>query len=202
MDLIMTSYEIKNPELKKATTQIKTCAVNIRKNFLRIADKLAEIDESQCYVEDGFGDVIEYAKSVFNMKKTTAYNLLRIGHEYVDIDDHGKTILASDKGDYSVSQLAILLPAGVDRVTELNRDGVISPDMSVKKLKAIISKDDETEGDSEDEGESEDAPENEPSQIITLWINGDISFSGFDNCNEEQLNKLAEEIEKVVNKYL
>ena len=205
MELVKNNkIELANPELKKATASIKGYATNIRKNYLRIAHKLAEVDSTECYIEDGFGDVIEYANTVFNMKKSTAYNLLKIGREYVD-ETGDKTILADERGDYSVSQLGVLLPAGVDRVRELSEDGTISPDMTVRKLASIISTPDESE--TENEGETgadgeENEPENEPTQTITLWVNGDISFAGFDRLNEDDLHKLTDELTELLNKYL
>jgi len=207
MELVISKgVSITNPDLKKATNSIKGYASNIRKNYLRIASKLAEVDAQESYIEDGFGDVIEYATSVFNMKKTTAYNLLKIGREYVDEDTPDKTILADNRGDYSVSQLGVLLPVGVDKVVELNNDGVISPEMSVRKLASIVSssEDENTEetNDGEGAGGNEENPENEPTQTITLWVNGDITFSGFDKCDENALTELSEEIQKVVDKYL
>lgn len=206
MELIISKgVAITNPELKKATNSIKGYATNIRKNYLRIASKLAEVDAQESYIEDGFGDVIEYATSVFNMKKSTAYNLLKIGREYVSVDTPDKTILADDRGDYSVSQLGVLLPVGVERVQELNSDGVISPEMSVRKLTSIVSTPEDEKPEETDESESngdENEPENEPTQTITLWVNGDITFSGFEKCDENALTKLSEEIQIVVNKYL
>ena len=206
MELVISKgVSITNPDLKKATNSIKGYASNIRKNYLRIASKLAEVDAQESYIEDGFGDVIEYATSVFNMKKTTAYNLLKIGREYVDENAPDKTILADERGDYSVSQLGVLLPVGVERVQELNADGVISPEMSVRKLASIVStpEDKNTEETSESESDGDAGePENEPTQTITLWVNGDITFSGFDKCDENALTELSEEIQKVVDKYL
>jgi len=204
MELVVSKgVSITNPELKKATNSIKGYASNIRKNYLRIAFKLAEVDEQESYIEDGFGDVIEYATSVFNMKKSTAYNLLKIGREYVDKNTPDKTILADNRGDYSVSQLGVLLPVGVDRVVELNNDGVISPEMSVRKLASIVSAPENENPEETNDGEPTNAePENEPTQTITLWVNGDITFSGFDKCDENALTELSEEIQKIVDKYL
>ena len=206
MELIISKgITLTNPELKKATNSSKGYASNSRKNYLRIASKLAEVDTQESYIEDGFGDVIEYATSVFNMKKSTAYNLLKIGREYVSEDTPDKTILADERGDYSVSQLGVLLPVGVERVQELNADGVISPEMSVRKLASIVStpedENPEETGESESNGDVNE-PENEPTQTITLWVNGDITFSGFDKCDENALTELSEEIQKVVDKYL
>ena len=206
MELIISKgITLTNPELKKATNSIKGYASNIRKNYLRIASKLAEVDVQESYIEDGFGDVIEYATNVFNMKKSTAYNLLKIGREYVSEDTPDKTILADERGDYSVSQLGVLLPVGVERVQELNADGVISPEMSVRKLASIISTPEDENPEETCESESNGdviEPKNEPTQTITLWVNGDSTFSGFDKCDENALTELSEEIQKVVDKYL
>ena len=77
--------------------------------------------------------------------------------------------------------------------------------MSVRKLASIVSTpEDENpeETDGEGAGGNEENPENEPTQTITLWNNGDITFSGFDKCDENALTELSEEIQKVLDKYL
>lgn len=140
--------ELTNKELKDYTKKLKNCGDNIRKNYIKISFLLNEIESSECYLDDGFEDTIDYASKVLNIQKTTTYNLLKIGKEF--IAESGERTVLTDKGnDYGVSQLQALLPVGVERAKELHDDGTITPDMSVRQIKQIIK--DETNPDNEHE---------------------------------------------------
>ena len=141
--------KITNKELKSYTTKLKTCGTNIRKNYIKIAFLLNEIEQSECYLDDGFEDTQDYASKVLNIQKTTCYNLLKIGAEY--IAENGERTRLTDKGeDYGVSQLQALLPLGLDKAKELHDDETINPSMSVRQIKSIvkgITNPEEDEGD-------------------------------------------------------
>lgn len=133
----MTNQELTNKELKSYTTKLKTCGTNIRKNYLKIAHLLTEIDNTECYLDDGFEDVQDYASKVLGIQKTTTYNLLKIGRDF--ISESGDRTVLTDKGDdYGVSQLQALVTVGVDKAKELHGDGTIDPSMSVRQIKAIV----------------------------------------------------------------
>lgn len=125
-------------DLKDYTTKIKKCGDNIRKNYIKIAHLLTEVDTKECYLEDGFENTQDYAAQVLGIQKTTTYNLLKIGKEYIS-EDGERTILTDKGADYSVSQIQALLPLGVDRVKEINEEGTITPEMSVRQIKSIVS---------------------------------------------------------------
>lgn len=149
--------EITNKELKSYTTKLKTCGTNIRKNYLKISHLLTEIEKTECYLDDGFEDVQDYASKVLNIQKTTCYNLLKIGREY--ISETGDRTVLTDKGDdYGVSQLQALIPLGVEKSKELHDEGTITPEMSVRQIKGIVKslteQDDIEEDDDVVDGES------------------------------------------------
>lgn len=124
-------------DLKDYTTKIKRCGDNIKKNYIKIAHLLSEVDSKECYLEDGFESVIDYAGQVLGIQKTTAYNMLKIGKEYVA--ENGERTILTEKGeDYSVSQIQALLPLGVEKVKEINEDGTITPEMSVRQIKNLV----------------------------------------------------------------
>ena len=124
-------------DLKHYTTKIKKCGDNIRKNYIKIAYLLFEVESKECYLEDGFESTIDYASQVLGIQKTTAYNMLKIGKEYV-AENGERTILTNSGADYSVSQIQALLPLEVEKVKEINDEGVITPDMSVRQIKGIV----------------------------------------------------------------
>lgn len=133
----ITTQKLTNKELKDYTKKLKNCGDNIRKNYIKISFLLNEIESTECYLDDGFEDTIDYASKVLNIQKTTTYNLLKIGKEF--IAENGERTVLTDKGnDYGVSQLQALLPLGVDKAKELHNNEVISPEMSVRQIKGIV----------------------------------------------------------------
>ena len=129
--------ELVNTDLKGHANKIKGYGKNIRTNYLKIAKELYEIDKSECYLDDGFEDTQDFASKVLNIQKTTSYNLIRIGREFLS-EDGSRTALTDKGNDYGVSQLQILLPLGVDKAKELHDEEVIKPEMSVRQLKSIV----------------------------------------------------------------
>ena len=173
--------ELTNTELKDYTKKLKKCGDNIRTNYIKIAHLLNEIDTTECYLDDGFEDVHDYASKVLNIQKTTSYNLLKISKEFINTEGT-RTVLTEKGNDYGVSQLQALLPIGVDKAKELHDDGIISPDMSVRQLKNAIKEKPEPEEDEDDviDGEgTETTSEVIPSfGSITLLKDGTIIPEG------------------------
>ena len=136
-ELTSKKLSLIDKDLKDYTTKIKRCGDNIKKNYIKIAHLLSEVDSKECYLEDGFESVIDYAGQVLGIQKTTAYNMLKIGKEYVA--ENGERTILTEKGeDYSVSQIQALLPLGVEKVKEINEDGTITPEMSVRQIKNLV----------------------------------------------------------------
>lgn len=133
-------YELHDRALIKYTAQIMRLGASIRKSFLKVSRILSIIDEKELYSRDGFASTQEYAESVLGIKKSQAYNMLRVGSIFVD-GNSGESILPHDETvDYNLSQLVVLLPLkDVDTVKELAENGTISPLMTVKQLKDAIA---------------------------------------------------------------
>ena len=190
----VNAKEITNKELKGYTNKIKSCGDNIRKNYIKISFLLNEIDESECYLDDGFSDVQEYASKVLNIQKTTCYNLLKIGKEFIN-PEGTRTVLTESGNDYGVSQLQVLLTVGVDKAKELHNNETISPDMSVRQLKAIL-KGDEPEDDEDNaiDTDSEEISSEDMGTvgIATLLDDGSILWNLPDGYEDfiEKVNKL------------
>ena len=170
----ITTQKLVNKELKDYTKKLKNCGDNIRKNYIKISFFLNEIEQTECYLDDGFEDTIDYASKVLNIQKTTTYNLLKIGKDF--IAESGERTVLTDKGnDYGISQLQALLPVGVERAKELHNEGIITPDMSVRQIKQIIKEETNPDTDDKDntdvvDGEVVDESEN------YIPVFGDIQF--------------------------
>ena len=73
-----TATTLTNKDLKDYTTKIKKCGDNIRKNYIKIAHLLTEVDATECYLDDGFENTCDYAAQVLGIQKTTTYKMLKI----------------------------------------------------------------------------------------------------------------------------
>lgn len=190
-------------DLKDYTTKIKRCGDNIKKNYIKIAHLLSEVDSKECYLEDGFESVIDYAGLVLGIQKTTAYNMLKIGKEYVA--ENGERTILTEKGeDYSVSQIQALLPLGVEKVKEINEDGTITPEMSVRQIKNLVkglteSPDPEEE---EDENTVDGESEQETEEIIKSFGSLDFLEDGTVVSHGELPEQFIEYIENFFNQNL
>ena len=199
-ELIKTNrQELTNKDLQNFTTKLRKCGDNIRKNYIKISHLLVEVEKTGCYEEDGFEGVQDYASKVLNIQKTTCYNLLKIGRDYIT-EDGDKTVLATENGDYGVSQLQALLPVGIEQATEWNEDGTINPTMTVRQIKNLVaSATAEPEDEDEDvvDGEATETHEEDLEEYatITLFKSGDVYIKG------ELPEDVTEEIESILKKY-
>lgn len=203
----VNTTNITNKELKGHATKIKSYGTKIRENYLKIARELFEIESTECYLDDGFTDTQDFASKVLNIQKTTCYNLIAIGRDFLN-EDGTRTALTEKGNDYGVSQLQILLPLGVEKAKELHDDEIISPDMSVRQLKEIIKAETKGETKDEEEGWEDDVidldgeeTDEEHVKIIadiqiledgTTLVNGDES---------DDLNELYDAIKELIDTY-
>ena len=174
---------------------------------MKIARELFEIESTECYLDDGFTDTQDFASKVLNIQKTTCYNLIAIGRDFLN-EDGTRTALTEKGNDYGVSQLQILLPLGVEKAKELHDDEVISPDMSVRQLKEVIKAETKGEAEDEDEDESDDVIDTEGEETneehiriladIQILEDGTTLVNGDDG---DDLNELYDAIKDLVDTY-
>lgn len=172
-ELTSKKLSLIDKDLKDYTAKIKKCGDNIRKNYIKIAHLLFEVESKECYLDDGFESAIDYASQVLGIQKTTAYNMLKIGKEYI-AESGERTILTDTGADYSVSQIQALLPLGIDKVKEINEEGVITPEMSVRQIKNIVKGLNTEEAPEDDENTVDGESGEESEEVIKSF--GSIEF--------------------------
>lgn len=162
-----------NKKLQNATMQIMQIAGRIKNNWFQIGAIIAEVDKEELYKDDGFSNVHEWTQRAFNIKKTTSYDLLRIGKEYTrEITTEKGRITGYEcnllpeksEANFTTTQVMKMLPAGHDKAQELVDSKVITPDMTSTAISKVI-KDlkKQEEGEQEEPAEeafvTEEAPE-------------------------------------------
>ena len=133
------SLSFTNKKLQNATMQIMQIAGRIKNNWFQIGAIIAEVDKEELYKDDGFENVHAWTMRAFNIKKTTSYDLLRIGKEYTRelttekgrITGYECNLLPENsEANFTTTQVMKMLPAGHDKAQELVDSGVITPDMT------------------------------------------------------------------------
>ncbi len=135
-----------NKELQNASMAIFKIAENIRTRWFEIAAIVAMVDSKELYKDDGFSDVHEWVNKTFAFGKSTSYDLLKVGKEYVRevYNKAGKVIgyecnlVPEGSDNFSTTQVRRMLPAGHVLAAELVADGEITPDMTTTKIAKVI----------------------------------------------------------------
>lgn len=190
-----------NKELQNASMVIFKIAENIRTRWFEIAAIVAMVDSKELYKDDGFASVHEWVSKTFAFAKTTSYELLKIGKEYVRevYNKSGKVIgyecnLVPEGADnFSSTQVRKLLPAGHELAAELVADGEITPDMTAAKIgkvvKAHTSPDDEPNTDDEPDEEADNAEQDKLRRtfdnISTADLIAELNRRGFTVYNSD-----------------
>lgn len=181
MDLVLNqNVTINNPDLKIVTTEIRKAGANVIGNTFKIAALIARVDDEELFVEDGFEDVFDYVKTCFGLEKTSAYNLIKVGREFIAEIESGKTtkfetLLTHGARDYSISQVFKMLPLGIEKAKELTADGVINETMSCRQIEKVVKENTEgTAARGKSKSEPENEPENEPEEkddavLVVEW---------------------------------
>ena len=213
----LTTKTFGNETLKKATEEISRLQKNVNESLISVAGISGEVAKSESYKDDGFKSAQEWLMNTFNYKKSTAYTMVKIGKEYVQLEVNGclpiyKTIFANSETDedFTLTQLEKLLPLGKERIELALNSGVINYSMTVKEIKDFVSEiksldkklepETETETETETDTDTETDSKNPVSTIEIykdcIYVN-DVIFD-FDNLNE--VVKYIRKTVKILNK--
>lgn len=120
-----------NPELNKATEEIRNLAVMVSMKMntakIDIARIIATVDNNKAYEKDGFESVVDFGMQVFGWGKSTAQMYNQVGHYIVA----GNPLNDKNGHPFNFTQLRAM--AGVKNAKELEKaveDGAFTADMS------------------------------------------------------------------------
>lgn len=166
-----------NKKLQNATMQIMQIAGRIKNNWFQIGAIIAQVNDEELYKDDGFSNVHEWTQRAFNIKKTTSYDLLRIGKEYTRelTTEKGRVtgyecnlLPENSEANFTTTQVMKMLPAGHDKAQELVDSKVITPDMTSTAISKVIKDLKKQEEPEQEEPEQEEpATEQEEPQAPT-----------------------------------
>lgn len=159
MEIMVNEVKFENKELAKATREIANASNGIKKNLFKIAEIMARVNALECFKDDGFNSIADYAKKTFGIERATAFNMVAIGRDYIDPETHESVLHHEATKDFTTSQIVKMLPLSVDRAKELTEDGTINASMSCREIEKIVkdltTEPEEGEGEETEEGEGE-----------------------------------------------
>lgn len=224
-ELVVKKFE--NQSLAKATEEIIRLQKNVNQSLISVAGISGEVEKSKSYEDDGFKNAQEWLMSTFNYKKSTAYTMIKIGKEYVELEMDGcvpvyKTIFANKETDedFTLTQLEKLLPLGKEKIETYLLTGAIKYSMTVKEIKEIVANikalenktKEETETETETYTETEETEETETEETeekekekekhcnATIEIWNDCIFVNDEKYEFSDLNKVIKYIRETVKK--
>ena len=143
-----TKFNFKNAKLNEISAKIaeQSAAMNSVYNVAKegaeavnkaLAPLFGELLSTKCYKEDGFKSVADYAEQTFEMSKSMAYMLARVGEQYYNTDNE---YTRKARETLSTSKLAEF--AGVDRVAVAKAidSGELSADTSLADCRKFATK--------------------------------------------------------------
>lgn len=162
--------EFINKQLRNATEKIFKIGATVRKCAFATAKVIYDVNESECYKEDGFNSVHEWTAKTFGFKKSASYTLLKIGTEYIrelknpagKVTGYESNLLPEESEvDFTTTQIEKMLPLGHETAVELVEDEEITPDMTCKEIEKVVKahtkpeseSDKDTAGETEEDGE-------------------------------------------------
>ena len=173
----LATQKCENQSLAKATEEIIRLQKNVNESLISVAGISGEVAKSESYKDDGFKSAQEWLMNTFNYKKSTAYTMVKIGKEYVQLEINGclpiyKTIFANleTDEDFTLTQLEKLLPLGKERIEVYLATGDLKYSMTVKEIKEFVSAIKSLEKKSEESETEETEPETEETEPETEEI--------------------------------
>lgn len=83
---IQTKFNFKNAELNKFSANIAKIAIDSVSRNIELAKIFGRILETECYKDDGFSSVADFAEKTFGIKKASAYQLANVGRRFFNSD--------------------------------------------------------------------------------------------------------------------
>ena len=170
----LATKKFENQSLAKATDEIIRLQKNVNESLISVAGISGEVAKSESYKDDGFKSAQEWLMNTFNYKKSTAYTMVKIGKEYVQLEMNGcipiyKTIFANleTDEDFTLTQLEKLLPLGKEKIEVYLHTGHLKYSMTVKEIKDFVSEIKSLEKKSEPETEKTETEETETEETET-----------------------------------
>lgn len=96
------------------------------------------LQSEKLYLEGGYKNVYEMGAKILGVSKGTVSGYVAVAKKYLD-SNTGKSIFASEKGDFSYLQLLEMKKLTKEDALQLVSNGSITYNTTVKEIKAIVA---------------------------------------------------------------
>lgn len=83
---IQTTFSFKNADLNKFSESIAKIAIDSVSRNIELSKIFGRILETECYKDDGFSSVADFAEKTFGIKRAMAYQLANVGRRFFNSD--------------------------------------------------------------------------------------------------------------------
>ncbi len=128
------TFSFKNAALNNYSARIASLGTDMANKNKEIASILGRVMTEECYKDDGFKSVAEYAAETFGVKKDYAYMLARVGARFYNNDSSTAKWLAESMPVSNLNEITKLTDAEIEKAIE---NGDISEKSTQKDLRAL-----------------------------------------------------------------
>lgn len=135
---IQTAFNFKNAELNKFSENIAKIAIDSVSRNIELAKIFGRILETECYKEDGFSSVADFAEKTFGIKKASAYQLANVGRRFFNSDSETASKVVNLLNG-KTGNLAELVNMTDEQLEDAIKDKKISADSVQKDLREVAN---------------------------------------------------------------
>lgn len=135
---IQTSFSFKNAELNKFSESIAKIAIDSVSRNIELAKIFGRILDTECYKEDGFSSVADFAEKTFGIKKASAYQLANVGRRFFNSDSETASKVVKLLNG-KTGNLAELVNMSDEQIEEAITSKKLSADSTQKDLREVAN---------------------------------------------------------------
>lgn len=137
-EAIQTTFNFKNADLNKFSENIAKIAINSIERNVQLSKIFGRILETECYKEDGFSSVADFAYKTFGVEKAQAYALANVGKRFFNSDSEvAKRVVQTLNG--KTGNLSELVKMTDDELKASLDDGSITSTSTQKHLRDVAN---------------------------------------------------------------
>lgn len=137
-EAIQTTFTFKNADLNKFSENIAKIAINSIERNVELSKIFGRILETECYKEDGFSSVADFAYKTFGVEKAQAYALANVGKRFFNSNsDTAKRVVKTLNG--KTGNLAELVKMSDEDIDKALDDGTIDNTSTQKQLREVAN---------------------------------------------------------------
>lgn len=130
------SFTFKNKKLTEVSIKIAKLGEDMAKKNIELAKLLGEVKKGELYKDDGFKSVAEYAEKTFNIQKSLAYQLAKVGERFYLSDGETAKTVAAMLPPSNLAELVNMKDEDIQKAIDAKE---ITPNTTQKTLRSVAA---------------------------------------------------------------